>query len=96
MEGFSERLELFLKTNYKNYADFAKTVGLDRSQITAYVKGRTKPLLKKMEEFYEAGVDPNWLITGKGNMFSDSEKGLKLHEAYIEKQLISNQEQVYV
>jgi transcriptional regulator with XRE-family HTH domain len=89
---FAEKLDNFIKINYKNYAQFAKFSGIDSSRLNSYLKGRSHPKLNKLEDFYYAGVNPNWLITGQGSMFSDSEKGLQLHEAYIEKTLIKNQE----
>jgi transcriptional regulator with XRE-family HTH domain len=89
---FAKRLDEFIIRSYKNYAEFAKAIGVDRSTIWHYINGLTKPPLSRMEDFYKAGVNINWLITGEGSMFSDCENGLRLHEAYVEKTLIKNQE----
>lgn len=86
-----ERIVLLMKSLGLNPTQFADEIGVQRSSISHILSGRNNPSLdivtKILNRFKE--VDSNWLILGKGSLFSKSdEKNLK--ETKIESSELSN------
>lgn len=68
-----ERIIQFLSENNLTSTKFADVIGVQRSSISHILSGRNKPSFDFIEKMLMAypELDAQWLITGKGNMFSD-------------------------
>ena len=69
-----ERIVLLMKSLGLNPTQFADEIGVQRSSISHILSGRNNPSLdlvtKILNRFKD--VDSNWLILGKGSLFSIS------------------------
>lgn len=65
-----DRINIILEHYKLSSAQFAETIGVQRSSISHIISGRNKPsydfLVKIIEQFND--LSPEWLLTGKGNM----------------------------
>lgn len=52
----------------KNVAEFADKTGLRKSTVYAIIKNNSKPQLENLELLENAGINTDWLLTGKGEM----------------------------
>ena len=68
-----ERIIQFLSENNLTSTKFADVVGVQRSSISHILSGRNKPSFDFIEKMLIAYPDLNaqWLITGKGNMYTN-------------------------
>ena len=68
-----ERIIQFLSENNLTSTKFADVIGVQRSSISHILSGRNKPSFDFIEKMLLAYPELNaqWLITGKGNMFSN-------------------------
>jgi len=68
--GIGERLQLALDDLHLNQTNAAKRIGVDRSIIGKYITGGQKPSkLFLIAIKAELGINPDWLLTGDGDMF---------------------------
>lgn len=87
-EGFVERLYLFIGTVYGKPIRFAEEIGVHSGMISRYLSGESAPTLKILLQFEESGgVSSSWLLTGKGDMFSATDKGRELRKIHVGKEL---------
>lgn len=87
-----ERLNHFLKFAEISRSQFAATLKVTQTTIANYLKGQTEPSFVNLQTIYEEGCNINWLITGKGDMFSDTPKGRALRQLALPKKPISGEE----
>ncbi len=68
-----DRIIQFLSENNLTSTKFADKIGVQRSSISHILSGRNKPSFDFIEKMLLAYPDLNaqWLITGKGNMFTN-------------------------
>ncbi|MFS4415058.1 helix-turn-helix domain-containing protein [Maribacter sp. 2307ULW6-5] len=69
MSHITKRLQLILEHYELSASAFAESIGVQRSSISHYLKGRNKPSLEfvmKIVETYPE-VDLYWLLYGKGS-----------------------------
>lgn len=68
-----ERIILFLSENNLTSTKFADVIGVQRSSISHILSGRNKPSFDFIEKMLVAypKLNAQWLITGKGNMFTN-------------------------
>jgi SOS-response transcriptional repressor LexA len=72
-----ERLRDLRKALKKKQIEVAKELKLNPSAISQMESGKINPSLDNMQQLWKMyGVDLHWLITGEGNMFSDSKIGI--------------------
>jgi len=72
-----ERLRALRKVLKKKQIEVAKELKLNPSAISQMESGKINPSLDNMQQMWRMyGVDLHWLITGEGNMFSDSKIGI--------------------
>jgi transcriptional regulator with XRE-family HTH domain len=68
-----ERILEFLKAENKSSAQFAEEIGVQPSGISHILSGRNNPsldfILKMLEKY--SFLSTEWLLFGKGNMYSD-------------------------
>lgn len=72
------RLEQFLKAENISQSQFADTIGVARANVSHIISGRNKPgfdFLLRMSKHYPS-LNLEWLITGKGKMFSSAKATL--------------------
>ena len=72
---FRDNLRKARKTLKKTQGEFGQPIGMTTSSISDLERGRTKPLdsfFVLVREIY--GLDEEWLKTGKGEMFSPTQK----------------------
>jgi len=70
-----ERISKLIKTKKLSSSQFADEIGVQRSSVSHVLSGRNKPSLDFVTKILTAYEDINseWLLIGKGNMFSMSE-----------------------
>lgn len=72
----NERLLRFLEAENISQAQFADSIGVARASISHIVSGRNKPgfdFIERTARRYPA-LNIEWLITGKGKMYSSQEE----------------------
>ncbi len=72
----NERLLKFLEAENISQAQFADSIGVARASISHIISGRNKPgfdFIERTARRYPA-LNIEWLITGKGKMFSSQEE----------------------
>lgn len=63
--SFGVRLNKVILSKYKNVTEFVETTGLGRTLVDSYLKGKTIPSIKKVEEFSRLlGISAAWLAYG--------------------------------
>jgi len=90
------RLQQFLNAENLSQSQFADTIGVARASISHIMSGRNKPgfdfILSMAKCFPALNID--WLITGKGKMYKQSEESLKLNSSndkrYIEESIFDD------
>lgn len=69
-----DRINRILENYNLSSAQFAEKIGVQRSSISHIISGRNKPsydfIVKIIEHFSD--LNPEWLLTGKGNMLKTS------------------------
>jgi len=68
------RISKIIKEKNLSSARFADEIGVQRSSISHVLSGRNKPSLEFIQKILKAypDIDINWLLSGKGNIFSGS------------------------
>jgi len=71
--NMKDRIIQFLSNNGLTSTKFADSIGVQRSSISHILSGRNKPSFDFIEKMLIAypELDAQWLITGKGNMYSN-------------------------
>lgn len=84
-----DRIIQFLSENNLTSTKFADKIGVQRSSISHILSGRNKPSFDFIEKMLLAYPDLNaqWLITGKGNMFSNQPSVFNKSEDKMEENL---------
>lgn len=75
----NERMILLRKACRKNQNDFAEVLGLSRTALAEIEAGRNKVLdrhLTMLSNWKEYNINIEWLRTGQGEMFLETETGL--------------------
>lgn len=68
----TDRINLRLKTLGIKRADLSNKAGINKSSISQWYSGRNKPSGKNLLTLAEfLRCEPNWLLTGKGNVPTD-------------------------
>lgn len=69
-----DRLLQFLQVEKLTPAQFANTLGVQRSGISHILAGRNRPGFDFIEKMLLAypGLNARWLITGKGKMYAEA------------------------
>lgn len=71
------RLELFIKLNKLNQSEFSRIANIDRSVLSRYIKGTSKPKESTVEEFANnLHVNSDWILGKKADIQDISEKKL--------------------
>jgi len=67
-----ERISQLIRSKKLTASQFADEVGVQPSSVSHVLSGRNKPSLDFVTKIILAypDVDPEWLLTGKGSMFS--------------------------
>ncbi len=91
-----DRIIQFLSENGLTSTKFADTIGVQRSSVSHILSGRNKPSFDFIEKMLVAypELDAQWLITGKGNMYSNQpslfDQEIRQENKQIETPLESN------
>lgn len=64
---------------------FAHLLGETRDRIANYESGRTGIPAKLLYELYKRGINPVYIVAGKGSMFAENESGRLLRERFEER-----------
>ena len=84
-----ERIKIILQENHIKQKDFAKSIGVTESYISAILNKRNKnislPLAELIEEKY--GINSEWLLHGTGNKIKQFSKNNSL--TYFQKKLLN-------
>lgn len=72
---------------------FADTIGVQRSSISHILSGRNNPSLDFIQKILTSfpAIDPNWLISGSGNMYKSQDSPSLFHEPETDRFPIENQ-----
>lgn len=58
-----QKLELFIKENFKSVAGFAKKIGVERTHLYPYLNDKNVPGGDLLKKFAKEGCDINWLLS---------------------------------
>lgn len=73
MDNLPQRLSLI--RGKRTQTEFADFLGVNQNYISRYEKGKVKPSFEFLKSIAEKeSININWLLTGKGEMFSDDDK----------------------
>lgn len=91
-----DRIIKFLSDNNLTSTKFADNIGVQRSSISHILSGRNKPSFDFIEKMLLAYPDLNaqWLITGKGNMFSNQPSLFNQNNDQIQNNLTSRESNI--
>ena len=72
-----DRLKQLLQHLDMSAAEFADSIGVQRSSISHILSGRNNPGLEYIQKILRSypQVNPDWLVTGNGNMTRESSDG---------------------
>ncbi|PLX06169.1 MAG: hypothetical protein C0596_16945 [Marinilabiliales bacterium] len=77
-----DRISRILREEGMTAAKFAEEIGVQASSISHIISGRNKPstdfIIKLLERF--RGLNAEWLLTGKGEMYKTSKNVLNFNE----------------
>lgn len=82
MGNISERIQSIINEQFnRKAAPFARAIGVSPTTVANYLNPQRAS--KPTSDFLEAvinnlGVDANWLLTGKGDMFLENKDGIKV------------------
>jgi repressor LexA len=81
MEDIKDRIKLLMdKLGIKTQAEFANRIGIGRSTLTEILSGKHIPTLATINLISKTfNVNPEWLKTGKGEMFLKNEEDIFSH-----------------
>lgn len=88
----NRRLQQFLSAENISQAQFADIIGVARASVSHILAGRNKPgfdFLESMARHYPA-LNLEWLITGKGRMYSSLDNASKTMQEQTEQVLESS------
>ncbi|MDD2635300.1 MAG: helix-turn-helix transcriptional regulator [Bacteroidales bacterium] len=79
------RISKILREEGMTATKFAEEIGVQASSISHIISGRNNPstdfIIKLLERF--RGINAEWLLTGKGEMYKSSDSGIKTDENSI-------------
>jgi repressor LexA len=83
MESVKDRLEQLMQVlGIKSQTEFARRVGVSRTTITEILNGKNTPSLSTINLISKTfNVNPEWLKTGKGEMFLKNEEDIFSHSS---------------
>lgn len=71
-----DRIQKILREEGMTAARFAEEIGIQASSVSHFLSGRNKPstdiLARILDRF--RGINAEWLVTGRGNMYKDQDK----------------------
>jgi len=79
-----DRLIRFMSSKQLSAAQFADEIGVQRSSISHLLSGRNKPSFDFIEKMLNKfpGLNPEWLILGKGTMYKEMVQKTIFDEIY--------------
>ncbi len=92
-----DRISNLLKAKGLSSARFADSIGVQRSSVSHVLSGRNKPsldfILKILKKYQE--INPDWLLTGTGNMLRDDNKDIHQQGLFNEPKQLLKEEPVF-
>ena len=70
MQTFEERMKYIRGSLTMN--EFAAFIGATQQKVSNYENGKVKPTFEIFENMARAGYNINWLLTGEGEMYSNT------------------------
>ncbi|AWX14396.1 transcriptional regulator [Mergibacter septicus] len=80
----SERLKLVCEHKSWKIKDFAELTGLPYRTMQGYIGGEREPNAEGMTAIAKAGINLNWLVSGEGKMFNETEQQNNLSLVEVE------------
>ncbi|PJG82398.1 helix-turn-helix domain-containing protein [Caviibacterium pharyngocola] len=80
----SERLKLVCEHKNWKIKEFAELTGLPYRTMQGYIGGEREPNAEGMTAIAKVGVNLNWLVSGEGEMFKETEQQTDLNQTEIE------------
>jgi len=88
----NDRIQLILKTKNISASKFADEINVQRSSISHILSGRNNPSLDFIQKILKRFPDINsdWILTGKGSMYTEPDLFTTLEEVKPERKNKSN------
>lgn len=92
MKTFAERLKLLLNSKKLNASQFAREIGVTKSNMSKWLKDEYTPGLENLQSMSQKYRDINldWLINGEGNMYASKDYEQKTETNYIEEKNLNH------
>lgn len=84
----SERLKQVCEVKNWKIKDFSEQTGIAYRTLQGYIGGEREPNAEGMTGIAKAGVNLNWLVSGKGEMFQYVDQEIAISEQ--EEKLLTN------
>ncbi|MBL4559749.1 MAG: helix-turn-helix transcriptional regulator [Labilibaculum sp.] len=87
------RIIQLINTEGLTSSKFADTIGVQRSSISHILSGRNNPSLDFVQKILISypSIDPNWLISGSGNMYKSQDSPSLFQETKPDHSPLENQ-----
>lgn len=83
--NLEERMDFVTSNIFKNQVELADLIKVGRGQITQLKKGHTGFGLQSKLKFNNIGINADWLLEGKGDIFTNDDIGARLKKKYNDK-----------
>lgn len=86
-----DRLKLFLEENYESFSAFMYDVRTAQSVLYKYIRNESIPGGGFLQRLFDLGCNINWLLSGHGEMWNDTEAGQVLRKKHESELLVQTE-----
>lgn len=88
---FASRLKIFITENWEAIGEFVFDVRISQSMIYKYINSESSPSGEVLKKLYDVGCNINWLLSGHGEMWNDTEAGRTLRQKHESELLVQTE-----
>jgi hypothetical protein len=91
-ESINQRIEKIIKLTDKSVNAFAKRIGVAQTSLRDCIKKNAEPKFSTLYKIIktEPDINPSWLLTGKGDIFTENNRYTTEKEIIIRELLLEN------
>ncbi|MBL8004984.1 MAG: hypothetical protein JNL36_07800 [Candidatus Kapabacteria bacterium] len=79
------RFRLFVEENFSSISSFTYVIQISNGLLHKYFNDDTAPGAGVLQKLYDLGCNINWLLSGHGEMWNDTEAGRTLRDKHSKK-----------
>jgi hypothetical protein len=89
--SFGDRLKDFIYQNFENVSQFSYDFRVSAGLLHKYFRNETNPSSEVLGRLYQIGCNINWLLSGDGEMWNDTEAGRALRQKHESELLVQTE-----